>query len=82
MEMARHSLKKARTAKTSCGFFLKEEAEKAGAAGRQKARVWFRRSLGMFHSSALSISWRRLATAPGVLPKCFLKAEMKAETEL
>ena len=31
--MARHSLKKARTAKTSCGLFLKEEAEKAGEAG-------------------------------------------------
>ena len=82
MEMARHSLKKARTAKTSCGLFLKEEAEKRVLPGCGRRGGWFRRNLGMFHSSALSISWRRLATAPGVLPKCFLKAEMKAETEL
>lgn len=38
----------------------KGEAEGAGA--------------GHFIGLSLSLSWRRLAMAPGVLPKCFLKA--------
>ena len=56
----------------------KGEAEGAGAGHFISLSL----SLSLSLSHSLSLSWRRLAMAPGVLPKCFLKAEIKAETEL
>ena len=60
----------------------KGEAEGAGA-GHFILSVSICLSFYLSISLSLSsVSWRRLAMAPGVLPKCFLKAEIKAETEL